>query len=203
MPSTSSFVRGYVVEAKRESEFPSSAEEGWLRHQENAAKPPLKAQTGWLVQATDYRKLNEPPRPRLQRNGTIYLMARPPLLCQGGDFAFPAGCPRRPCPADDLWVTLNLRQGGESFAQPRKMSKLQSRSLARARFISFFADHFRQHTTVMQSHLNRRVRLDCVYRTDHVSFGCEANSVAAFENSKRAERFQRMGNACESLVALF
>src|SRR5205809_509372 len=27
-------------------------------------------------------------------------------LCQGGDFAFPAGCPRRPCPADDLWVTL-------------------------------------------------------------------------------------------------
>src|SRR5437016_14389348 len=61
----------------------------------------------WLVQATDYRKLNEPPRPRLQRNGTIYLMARPPLLCQGGDFAFPAGCPRRPCPADDLWVTLS------------------------------------------------------------------------------------------------
>src|SRR5205809_6353055 len=60
----------------------------------------------WLVQATDYRKLNDPPRPRLQRNGTIYLMARPPLLCQGGDFAFPAGCPRRPCPADDLWVTL-------------------------------------------------------------------------------------------------
>src|SRR6266567_7149819 len=37
----------------------------------------------WLVQATDYRKWNEPPRPRLQRNGTIYLMARPPLLCQG------------------------------------------------------------------------------------------------------------------------
>src|SRR5213596_420300 len=61
----------------------------------------------WLVQATDYRKLNEPPRPRLQRNGTIYLMVRRPLLCQGGDFAFPAGCPRRPCPADDLWVTLN------------------------------------------------------------------------------------------------
>src|SRR5437667_11340972 len=60
----------------------------------------------WLVQATDYRKLNEPPRPRLQRNGTIYLMARPPLLCQGGDFAFPAGCPRRPCPADDLWANL-------------------------------------------------------------------------------------------------
>src|SRR5207249_197730 len=38
----------------------------------------------WFVQATDYRRLNQPPRPRLQRNGTIYLMARPPLLCQGG-----------------------------------------------------------------------------------------------------------------------
>ena len=65
-----------------------------------------RAQTGWLVQATDYRKLNEPllivspyrahirsahARPRLQRTGTIYLMARPPLLCQGGEFSFRIG----------------------------------------------------------------------------------------------------------------
>src|SRR5947207_13642655 len=73
----------------------------------------------WLVQATDYRKLNEPPRPRLQRNGTIYLMERPPLLCQGGDFAFPAGCPRRPCPADDLWVTLKrwCKEGNNALSQ--------------------------------------------------------------------------------------
>src|SRR5438552_7397193 len=73
----------------------------------------------WLVQATDYRKLNEPPRPRLQRNGTIYLMARPPLLCQGVDFAFPAGCPRRPCPADDLWVTLRrwCKEGNNALSQ--------------------------------------------------------------------------------------
>src|SRR5438309_11401666 len=62
---------------------------------DDAATPPCRG-----------AKLNEPPRPRLQSNGTIYLMARPPLLCQGVDFAFPAGCPRRPCPADDLWVTL-------------------------------------------------------------------------------------------------
>src|SRR5207302_7195686 len=27
--------------------FPSSAEEGWLRHQWNAAKPPSMARTGW------------------------------------------------------------------------------------------------------------------------------------------------------------
>src|SRR6266568_3077041 len=100
---------------------------------------------GWLVQATDYRKWNEPPRPRLQRNGTIYLMARPPLLCQGvsravllasakthkklrprkqrtyrrsslrGEFAFPAGCPRRPCPADDLWVMISLQEGAAAL----------------------------------------------------------------------------------------
>src|SRR6266581_1344849 len=67
--------------------------------------------------------IGKPPRPRDKRMlRDIFLMARPPLL----------------------------RQGGESFAQPRKMSKLQSRALARARFISFFADHFRQQTTVMQ-----------------------------------------------------
>src|SRR5437870_7209537 len=49
----------------------------------------------WFVPPTDYRKLNEPPvldvspyrahasRRAFQRNGAIYLMARPPLLCQG------------------------------------------------------------------------------------------------------------------------
>src|SRR5437870_5247643 len=48
----------------------------------------------WFVPPTDYRKLNEPPvldvspyrahasRRAFQRNGAIYLMARPPLLCQ-------------------------------------------------------------------------------------------------------------------------
>src|SRR5947209_15199328 len=66
----------------------------------------------WLVQATDYRKLNQPPRPRLQRNGTIDLMAQPPLLCQGGDFAFPYSCPRHLCPADDLWVMISWNKRG-------------------------------------------------------------------------------------------
>jgi len=27
---------------------PLLSQEGWLRHQEKAAKPPLKAQTGWF-----------------------------------------------------------------------------------------------------------------------------------------------------------
>ncbi len=83
-----------------------------------------RAQTGWLVQATDQRKLNEPPRPRLQRNGTIYLMARPPLLCQGGDFAFPSGCPRRLCPADDLWVMISPLGEGAAKRRVRALSTL-------------------------------------------------------------------------------
>src|SRR2546425_5575956 len=52
----------------------------------------------WLVQATDYRKWNEPPRPRLQRNGTIYLMALHPSFAKEGTSPFPpvrvSGLPR-------------------------------------------------------------------------------------------------------------
>src|SRR5437870_3550770 len=46
-------------------------------------------------------------------------MTQPPLLCQGGDVAFPAGCPRRPRPADDLWVTLRrwCKEGNNALSQ--------------------------------------------------------------------------------------
>src|SRR2546425_472303 len=39
------------------------------------------AQTGWLVQATDYRKLNEPPRPRVSKERGHFLdrASTPPL----------------------------------------------------------------------------------------------------------------------------
>ena len=47
-------------------------------HQENAAKLPLKAQTGWSVQ-------NDHP----VRAFLTFLMARPPLLSQEGTIAFP------------------------------------------------------------------------------------------------------------------
>ena len=105
MPSTSGFVRGYVVEAKRESEFPSSAEEGSLRHQENAREATFEGADGVVLVQKISGCLNQPPRPRLSKEREQFLMARPPLL----------------------------RQGGEFFAQPRKMSKLQSRALARVR----------------------------------------------------------------------
>src|SRR5438093_5625135 len=88
---------------------PLLGKEGWLRPLKKCREASLAGADGWSVQATDYRKLNEPfflaspyrayirsahARPRLQRNGTIYLMARPPLLCQGGEFAFLPGCLR-------------------------------------------------------------------------------------------------------------
>src|SRR5437867_577212 len=60
--------------------IPSSAEEGWLRHQQNVAKPPLKAQTGWCWS----RRL-------ILRD--ILLMAPPPILRQGGEYALPNAYP--------------------------------------------------------------------------------------------------------------
>ena len=51
-------------------------------------------------------------------------MARPPLLCQGGDFAFPSGCPRRLCPADDLWVMISPLGEGAAKRRVRALSTL-------------------------------------------------------------------------------
>src|SRR5947199_9491553 len=104
MPSTSSFVRGDVVEAKRESEFPSSAEEGWLRPQIKCCEAIFEGADGVVLVQKISGCLNQPPRPRLSKEREQFLMARPPLL----------------------------RQGGEFFAQPRNMTKLQTRAKARA-----------------------------------------------------------------------
>src|SRR5205809_7998172 len=65
------------------AEVPSLHKEGWLRPLRKCRGASLAGADGVVGSSHDYRKLNEPPRPRLQRNGTIYLMARPPLLCQG------------------------------------------------------------------------------------------------------------------------
>src|SRR5437764_13550484 len=83
------------------------------------AKPRKRVQMRWYSQGTNSPLLNHPPWARLERNGNNYMMARSPLLCQGGDFAFPAGCPRRPCPADDLWVTLKRwrKEGNNALSQ--------------------------------------------------------------------------------------
>src|SRR5437667_9909209 len=84
-------------------ELPSSAKEGWQRHQVNGPVP-LKARPGWFVQLPIIGGLNQPPRLcPLRRLRAIFLMgaATPP-------------CPRRglrlslqlfsmpPCPAKDV-----------------------------------------------------------------------------------------------------
>src|SRR3989442_3272887 len=68
------------------SRLPSLAKEGWTRHQEISPFL-LKARTGWFVQTPKQFLLNEPPRlRRIRWLRSIFLMAQPPLLCQGGDF---------------------------------------------------------------------------------------------------------------------
>src|SRR5437867_367667 len=78
-----------AAERKRGSAQPQD-KEGWLRHQENIAKPPAKrkrdsaqpqvklTQPGWFSFVFSFGK---PPRPRYQRMlRGILLAARPPLL---------------------------------------------------------------------------------------------------------------------------
>src|SRR6267142_5156592 len=63
---------------------PLLGQEGWTRHQENAAKPRLKARTGWSVRRKRRRAgLTTPSAPL--RNGIFFLMAQPPLLFQEGN----------------------------------------------------------------------------------------------------------------------
>jgi hypothetical protein len=57
-----------------------------MRDQEIVAKHPYSAQTGWFVQATNYRMLNQPPRPlltRLLRDIFLDVAATPPLPRRG------------------------------------------------------------------------------------------------------------------------
>src|SRR6266567_2738094 len=56
------------------------------------------------------------------------------LLCQGGDFAFPSGHPRRPCPADDLWVMISFPGGIRS--KTLNFGKNQMRISPRAFYLS-------------------------------------------------------------------
>src|SRR5205809_1828340 len=61
--------------------------------------------------------------------------SRSPLLAQGGDFAFPAGCPRRPCPADDLWVTLKHHRKEGWLRHQRKFGEATEADAAGAVFV--------------------------------------------------------------------
>src|SRR5207244_9981992 len=64
--------------------FPSFPRRGGCAHKENVAKPPQRAQTGWLITCRS-SVVNKPPRPLHQRwLRVIFLMSRPPLLEKEG-----------------------------------------------------------------------------------------------------------------------
>ncbi len=70
--------------------IPLLKEEGWLRHQENAAKPPLKGADGVVIR-DECSRTDHPVRASKRRLRGIFLMARPPLLSQEGNTL----CPRQ------------------------------------------------------------------------------------------------------------
>src|SRR6266478_810756 len=64
---------------------PLLGQEGWTRHQENAAKPPLKARPGWSVRRKRRRAGLTTPSAPLRSLRVFFLMAQPPLLSQEGN----------------------------------------------------------------------------------------------------------------------
>src|SRR5947199_9203298 len=104
---------GALKTTEGRAEVPSLDKEGWLRPLRKCREASLAGADGvvgsshrlseverttpfLMFRPTGLTLRAAPPKerdhPRLQRNGTIYWMARPPLLVQGGDFAFPSGC---------------------------------------------------------------------------------------------------------------
>jgi len=70
-----------------ECELPFLAKERWLRPLRKCREATLVGADGVVRSRELFWSLNEPPRPRLSKERGYFLMARPPLLCQGGEFA--------------------------------------------------------------------------------------------------------------------
>src|SRR3989449_6577182 len=64
--------------------IPLLGQEGWTRHQEDAAKPPLKARPGWSVRRKRRRAGLTTPSAPLRLLRVFFLMAQPPLLSHEG-----------------------------------------------------------------------------------------------------------------------
>ena len=62
---------GALKTTEGKAEVPSLDKEGTLRPLRKCREASLAGADGVVGPSTDYRKLNLPPRPRLQRNGTI------------------------------------------------------------------------------------------------------------------------------------
>src|SRR2546425_5039418 len=74
------------------------------------------------------------------RGNSLYFL-HGELLCQGGDFAFPAGCPRRPCPTDDLWVMISLCEGGVAAPSNRSPDMARPGWSVRQKKVALQTDH--------------------------------------------------------------
>jgi hypothetical protein len=75
--------------------IPLLEKEGWMRGQSEAAKLPYSAQTGWSYRRKPlglniYAELTTPAAPF--RNGSILLVARPPLLFKEGNSRYRGTC---------------------------------------------------------------------------------------------------------------
>src|SRR5262249_43108496 len=71
-------------------QLPALARRGGRDIKKNEAKPPLMQRTGRLVQLPIIGRVNKPPRLRgIMSLREIFLIAQPPLLVQGGEFALP------------------------------------------------------------------------------------------------------------------
>ena len=83
------------------------AKEGWLRPLRKSRAASLAGADGVVGSTSDNRWLERTTPSAPQRNGVILLMARPPLLCQGGEFAFPLVRSSPTVPSSNLWDMLS------------------------------------------------------------------------------------------------
>src|SRR5437899_9561600 len=113
------------------AEVPSLDKEGWLRPLRKCREASVAGADGVVGSSHRLSEVEPTTLPCFALSGSHSLRSCPaappkerdhlldgaatppcPRIVQGGDFAFPAGCPRRPRPADDLWVMIILEQEG-------------------------------------------------------------------------------------------
>src|SRR2546425_13207527 len=105
------WTQGALKTTEGKAEVPSLDKEGWLRPLRKCREASLAGADGVVGSSHRLTEVERttPATPPKERDHLLDVAASPPLLCQGGDFAFPTGCPICPCPADDSWVMISTR----------------------------------------------------------------------------------------------
>src|SRR3989454_5068363 len=91
---------GALKTTEGKAEVPSLDKEGWLRPLRKCREASLAGADGVVGSSHRLSEVERTTQAAPPKERGYFLMARPPLLCQGGDFGFPAGCPRHPWPGD-------------------------------------------------------------------------------------------------------